>query len=174
MINKFSIVRKIGLAGLALVAVSACGVLPEPQPASQTPEQPERPILSSLGNDEVLSRLGSLAAQQVNAGECGLFLWAKRDDTPLVLFQRSNGETFMRIDGTQVPLVRTGIEDQIALQFHEIQQFTASDMAIRVTITPEETRTLQQGLKVPAGSIAISTESGWSASIPVAGAIGCQ
>ena len=174
MIKRFSELGKVSLVSAALVALTACGVLPEPQPTPQPAEQPERPLLTSLGNDEVLSRLGSLAAQQVNAGECGLFLWAKRDDTPLVLFQRSNGEAFMVVDGTQTPLMRTAIEDQIALQFHKMQEFTALDMAIRVSITPEDTRTLQQGLRVPSGSIAISTESGWSASIPVAGAIGCQ
>ena len=174
VISGFSALGKVGLTGMAFVMVTACGVLPEPQPVEQSVEQPERPPILSLGNDEVLSRLGSLSAQQVNAGECGLFLWAKRDDTPLVLFQRSNGDAFMRVDGVQMALARTSIEDQIALQFHRLQEFSVADMSIRVTVTPEETRTLQQGLKVPSGSIAISTESGWSASIPVAGAIGCQ
>ncbi len=154
--------------------VAACGVLPEPQPAQEVAQQPEQLVITSLGNDEVLSRLGALGAQQVNAGECGLFLWAKRDDTPLVLFQRSSGAAFMRIDGTEQPLSRTGFDDQIAMQFHRMQQFTVADMVVRMSITPEETRTLQQGLKIPSGSIAISTEDGWSASIPVAGAIGCQ
>lgn len=163
-------------AVFSAISLSACGVLPEP--ATQTQEQPETPpaspIVRSIGDDEVLSRIGTIPAQQVASGECGLFLWAKREDAPLILFQRSNGDTLMRVDGALQGLSRSSMDNQIALQFYRDQQFTVGDMSIKVSVTPEQTRTLQQGLKVPNGSISISTQSGWSAAVPVAGAIGCQ
>lgn len=160
----------------AAISLTACGILPEP--ASETESQPDVPVqasvIRSIGDDEVLSRIGTIPAQQVATGECGLFLWAKREDAPLIIFQRSSGETLMRVDGTVQALSRSSMENQIALQFYRNQQFSVGDMSVKVTITPEQTRTLQQGLKVPNGSVSLSTESGWSAAIPVAGAIGCQ
>lgn len=161
---------------LAMAALlSGCGVLsPSEEAPIEVAERTETPAITSLGNDEVLSRLGVIPAQQVATGECGLFLWAKREDAPLIFFQRSNGDALVRVDGQVQSLTRTFLEDQIALQFHRNQQFTVSDMTVRVSITPEETQTLQQGLKIPSGGFSISTESGWSAALPVAGAIGCQ
>lgn len=160
----------------AAISLGACGIVPEP--AAETNSQPDvpktAPIVRSIGDDEVLSRIGTIPAQQVSSGECGLFLWAKREDAPLIMFQRSNGETLMRVDGALQGLNRSSMENQIALQFYRDQQFALGDMSFKVSVTPEQTRTLQQGLKVPSGSISISTESGWSAAIPVAGAIGCQ
>lgn len=161
---------------VSVFALSACGVISPQEPAPAVPEetQPEQPVVASIGSDEVLSRIGTIPAQQVATGECGLFLWAKREDAPLILFQRSNGNTLMRVDGSVQGLARTAMENQLALQFFRNQEFTLADMTIKVAIVPEQTRTLQQGLKVPSGSISISTQSGWSAAIPVAGAIGCQ
>lgn len=160
----------------AALGLSACGILPEPaaEPAAQSEAPANAPVIRSIGDDEVLSRIGTIPAQQVPPGECGLFLWAKREDAPLIMFQRSNGATLMRVDGSLQGLERQSTEDQIALQFYRNQQFALGDMAIKVTVTPEQTRTLQQGLKLPGGSISITTQSGWSAAIPVAGAIGCQ
>ncbi len=80
----------------------------------------------------------------------------------------------MDLDGNVAQLDRIGVEDVIGLQFHKNQQFTMTDMNIRVAVVPENTQSLQQGLKLPTGSISVSTGDGWSASIPVAGAIGCK
>ncbi len=112
--------------------------------------------------------------QQIPTGECGLFLWVKQENTPLVFFQRSGGQAFMHIDGDVAALVRTGVEDQFALQFHQQQMFSFADMTVKVSVTPEQIRSLQQGLKLPTGSISVSTKDGWSAALPVAGIIGCQ
>lgn len=80
----------------------------------------------------------------------------------------------MDVDGSFSELVRTDAEDAIGLQFYQLQQFTAADMRIQVSVTPEETQSLQRGLKLPSGSISVVTGDGWSVSIPVAGAIGCR
>lgn len=170
-----SIIRHCRLGILPLGAmVAACGILPEP-PATEPPaQQPAAQIAAPLGTDEVLSRLGTLPAQQISNGECGLFLWAKREDRPLVFFQHSSGNALMRVDGSVLSLTRNRAEDQIALQFHRSQQFDVADLSVTVSITPEETQSLQQGLKLPTGSVLVETASGWSAALPVAGAIGCQ
>lgn len=171
-----NLLRRIyhSLALCAVIAVSACGVLPEPPEPGTPAIRADANAGVALGGDEVLSRLGTLPSQQLGENECGLFLWAKREDAPLVFFQRSSGQAYMDVDGSFEELTRTDAVDAIGLQFHQTQRFTASDLQIRVSIVPEETQTLLRGLKLPSGSISVVTGDGWSASIPVAGAIGCR
>ncbi len=174
MIRHLTLGTRVLLSLCAAALITACGTMS----AKDDPIVSAPPASSAagvaLGDDEVLSRLGTLPSQQLAAGECGLFLWAKREDTPLVFFQRSTGPAFMDVDGAFSELARTNAEDAIGLQFHQLQQFTAADMQIRVSITPEQTQSLQRGLKLPSGSISVVTGDGWSVSIPVAGAIGCR
>ena len=127
----------------------------------------------ALGSDEVLSRIKPMPSQQIPSGECGLFLWAKRQDAPLIFFQRSGGDTLMHLDGNVVELSRASATDQIAMQFYQKQTFSVADLIVKIDVKPEQIRSLQQGLKIPSGSISITTKSGWSAAMPVAGAIGC-
>lgn len=174
MINDLAIGARVLLSLCVAVLINACGAMsPKEAPGVSTPPAGNTAGVA-LGDDEVLSRLGTLPSQQLATGECGLFLWAKREDAPLVFFQRSTGPAFMDVDGSFSELMRTNAENAIGLQFHQLQHFTAADMQIRVSITPEETQSLQRGLKLPSGSISVVTGDGWSVSIPVAGAIGCR
>lgn len=132
------------------------------------------PQSAALGPDEVLSRIGSLRAQALAAGECGMFLWLKREDAPLVFFQRSDGAATMVVDGAVTEITRDSVSRTLAYQFYERQGFSHGDMAVEVTVTPEAKRSLHRGLKLPAGSVALKTGEGWSAVLPVAGVIGCK
>lgn len=161
-------------AVLAAMLLSACSMVSPPPEQAPSVSAGQTGATTALGTDEVLSRLGSLAARQIAPGECGLFLWMKRDDAPLVFFQRSGGEAYMQIDGNVATLARTEAEGQFAFQFHRDQAFSAAGLTVKVSVTPEQTRSLQQGLKLPTGSISVSAPEGWSVVLPVAGAIGCQ
>lgn len=173
IIKEPSGLRPIALCFASLM-LTACSLAPGPSP--QIPSNVESvPVpVEALGTDEVLSRIKPLPSQQIPTGECGLFLWAKHQDTPLVFFQRSGGGAFMHLDDAVVGLTRTGAIDQIALQFYEAQIFMVADVTVKVDVNPEQIRSLQQGLKLPSGSISVTTKAGWSAAMPVAGAIGCQ
>ncbi|WP_417461625.1 hypothetical protein [Kordiimonas sp.] len=138
-------------------------------------ETPETASMSRLGSDEVLSHISALPAQVLSAGECGLFLWLKRDDAPLIFFQRSKSETAqMIIDGAPRSLARTEVAGPIGMSFFERQGFTAEDMTVNLRMQVMMDQSLQGGLKVPSGIISIDRTDGWSAALPVAGAIGCK
>ena len=157
---------------LAMLLVGACAAK---TPAPKVDANLDAATLPRLGQDEILSRLSALPGQQLAAGECGLFLWLKRDDAPLVLFQRSKSdEARMIIDGKVTALKRTSLDGPIGLSFFEKQDFTAGDMTFSLRIQAERDKNLQQGLKVPAGILSMASADGWSAALPVAGAIGCQ
>ena len=138
-------------------------------------EAPDAATMPRLGSDEVLSHISALPAQVLGAGECGLFLWLKREDAPLIFFQRSQSETArMIIDGAPRSLERTEMAGPIGMSFFERQAFVAEGMSVSLRMQVLMDQTLQGGLKVPSGIISIDRTDGWSAALPVAGAIGCK
>jgi len=162
--------NRLALCVLAL-GLSACTTTggPAPEQASAKPI-----VAQPLGDDEVLSHFSVLPPQNLAPGECGLFLWLKRDDAPLVFFQRSDGTATMAIDGAETVLTRTSQKGRIALEYFEAQSFEHAGLKLEVSLTPEEKRSLQQGLKLPSGSLSAQTADGWSALLPVVGLIGCK
>jgi hypothetical protein len=128
-----------------------------------------------LGDDEVLSRVSALPAQELDAGTCGMFLWLRREDTPLIFFQRSDEPAaVMILDGERQTLKRTGIETLIAFNFYEKQTFSNDSFELTVQAKAEEFRTIRQGVKLQSGSVSLTTSDGWSAVLPAAGLIGCK
>ena len=162
---------RLVLTGMVLL-LAACsgGAGPDARQAA-----PDAATMPRIGADEVLSHISALPAQALAAGECGLFLWLKRDDAPLIFFQRSKTETAqMIIDGAQLSLARTDMSGPIGMSFFERQGFTADGMAVNLRMQVVMDQSLQGGLKVPSGIISIDRADGWSAALPVAGAIGCK
>ncbi|MFC4348025.1 hypothetical protein ACFO5Q_09235 [Kordiimonas lipolytica] len=164
--------NRLALCVLAF-SLPACTSTGSTPPESRVANKPQMAV-QPLGSDEVLSRFSVLPAQSLAAGECGLFLWLKRDDAPLVFFQKSDGSAVMMIDGVESPMRRMSQKGRIALEYFESQSFETADLALDVTVTPEAKRSLQQGLKLPSGMVSIETADGWSAVLPVIGLIGCK
>jgi hypothetical protein len=144
------------------------------QPAPEAVVEGETVVFTALGSDGIMARIGELPPQELGAKECGLFLWLKREDTPLVFFQRATGEALMALDQPEQSLEQEGAEAPIAFQYFREQRFTADGVSIALSIEPEELRTLQRGRKIPNGKIALRTEDGWGATLPVAGVIACK
>lgn len=128
-----------------------------------------------LGEDELLSRVFILPPQTMPAGECGLFLWLRRDDAPLVLFQEADASSVkMILDGEETILERTTAEGPILSLFFESQQFQGNGFDVSLSIKAERDNSIRQGLRVPSGALSINAHDGWSGTLPVAGVIGCQ
>ncbi|MFC3052782.1 hypothetical protein [Kordiimonas pumila] len=163
---------KHSVAMVLMVFLAACGA--EKKAPSQSVSMAAAES-KTLGNDEVLSRIGIVAQQKLQAGECGLFLWLRREDAPLIYFQRSAEDAaLMILDGQRAALKLRSKEKLIGASFHEQQSFLSGDMEITLAIHAEKDKSLRQGLKVPSGTLTLREKSGWSASLPVAGAIGCK
>ncbi|UTW58307.1 hypothetical protein KFE96_15995 [Kordiimonas sp. SCSIO 12603] len=147
---------------------------------TSTSEAPQAQVSGrALGSDEILSRIYELAPKKLNPQECGLFLWLKRSDTPLVYFQRASRSDLdahaeMVIDGMPKQLTRTSRSNLIALSYYEQQQFTVGDVTLELKMKADRSQSLRQGMKIPAATISLKDSKGWSAVLPVAGAIACQ
>lgn len=167
-------IKLAGMLGVIGLLPACAGGYNVPESNQDAPEVQEITPFVPLGADDIMARIGELPAQALAEKECGLFLWLKREDTPLVFFQRAGGEAVMALDGPDANLTRSAFDIPIAFQFFKEQQFSYADMKVTLSIEPEELRTLQKGRKIPSGKIAISTEEGWGASLPVAGVIACK
>lgn len=172
---KVRAIRLVAVIGVAsFLTACASGTYNTPEPTQSGAEEAQPLPFEPLGADDIMARIGELPAQALAEKECGLFLWLKREDTPLVFFQRANGQAVMALDSPNASLTRAAFDIPIAFQFFKEQQFSYADMEVFVSIEPEELRTLQKGRKVPTGKIAVSTAEGWGASLPVAGVIACK
>ncbi|NVJ68962.1 MAG: hypothetical protein HWE08_01325 [Alphaproteobacteria bacterium] len=163
-----------GLKIAFLLALGACATSNDTGPKTQMPVQQQEVRVEPLGDDEVLSHFSILPAQVLADGECGQFLWLKREDAPLIFFQRSDGQATMMVDGQVTLLERQSKAGRIAQEYYEQQEFSARGISLTVSVKPEGKRSFQKGLKLPIGSVAVKTVDGWSAVLPVVGLIGCK
>lgn len=160
---------------VAILTASACGVLRPAEPSVVHERTAQTNITKPLGDDEVLGRITALPAQTLEDGTCGLFLWLRRDDAPLIFFQRSDvSDALMILDGVVQSLPRQTAENPIAFNFFETQTFENTMFSLSVKVKAEAVRSIRQGVKIETGTISITTDDGWSASLPVAGVIGCK
>lgn len=159
-----------------LLLVTACGVTKAPEnQVAQPSENTEINMDKRLGDDEILSRISALPGQTLDNGTCGLFLWLRRDDAPLIFFQRSSDpRATMILDGVSQSLPRTTATELIGFNFFENQTFKNDAFELSVKTKAEPVRSIRQGIKIETGSISMTTNNGWSAALPVAGVIGCK
>lgn len=164
------------LVGLTVTSiVGACGTLTPAEPAQSSASAPEVTVARTLGDDEVLGRITALPAQTLRDGTCGMFLWLRREDAPLIFFQRSDvPDALMNLDGAAQALPRQTAEFPIAFNFFETQIFDNNVFSLTVKVKAEAVRSIRQGVKIETGTILVTTNDGWSASLPVAGVIGCK
>lgn len=168
-----SLMKNICLIAVSAFLLTACMGQQATEPAVSQRVQVEAPI-EPLGQDEILSKVGRLPAQELGDNECGLFLWLRREDVPLVFFQHSDGRAYMAVDGAVHLLDRTVAEEPVGLQYYRKQVFAASGLTVSVAVNPEAAPSLPKGLKVPNGTISLEVDGGWAAALPVAGLIGCK
>ncbi len=154
-----------------LCVVACTPVSTQEKPATVVPVAEAKP----LGQDEVISRLSALPPQELNDGECGLFLWLKREDAPLLYFQRSSTPSALIVlDGELAVLARQSARGLIGSTFYSEQSSAKEDVTASLKIQVERDGGLRQGMKVPAGTLMLEGADGWSAVLAIAGAIGCK
>jgi len=186
---KHRILQGVAAAAFA-VLLSACADLPggfsrgNPNPTEQAvaapplaarPAQPSR-APQGLPAGDLTMRLGTLPAQKMDAGSCGLFLWSRGDRRELLLFSGGGNAVNARVmfDGTIVTAPRTLADGASVLGQFERQTFQAGGLNIELTSTFERRPGLGRGALVPQGSMRLTQTDGWELVVPVVGLVGCQ
>ncbi|MAK62214.1 MAG: hypothetical protein CMK09_14690 [Ponticaulis sp.] len=110
----------------------------------------------------------------LEVGECGLFLWTRREQPQFVFHSRAGTETArLWFDGATLDLNRTALGGDVFGQQLTEQDFAMSDgRAVQLRMTPGDQ--LIGGQRVPEASLTVIDAEGWKTLIPLAGVTACQ
>ncbi|MEO0467827.1 MAG: hypothetical protein AAF216_14910 [Pseudomonadota bacterium] len=115
-----------------------------------------------------------LPAQNLEIGECGLFLWSISGDSTFVFFSKANSNAAkMLIGDEEQDLTLTAATGDIFGQFTTQQTFraTRTDHVIELAVQPGEN--MIDGQRVGRGHLNVIDPNGWETTIPVSGARAC-
>lgn len=115
-----------------------------------------------------------LPPQDLQAGECGLFLWTRRETPEFIFFSKSGTETAsFWLDKEEHALSRTGVGGQVFGQQLTEQFFVMSDgRKVELEMTPGEM--LISGQRIPETLVRVIDAEGFKTVIPAAGVTVCQ
>lgn len=146
------------LLSLAVFSLAACETItpaPKPEPVAQKP-------------------VNGLSAQELVAGECGLFFWSKSTPRTFVFFQKQ-GEVSAKYYGQGSEIILTapaGIPS-----FTEASQIDiayTSPAGDSINVKGNFSQIIEDGVRVPSGSISVEKPDGWQEIIPVSGVYVCR
>ncbi len=148
------------LSSLMLAVPAACASLP-------TPAASETPALQTAGN--------ALPPQQLEKGECGLFLWTQKAPRRLVFFAKA-GESTARayVNGQDMQLTETEMSGNNFGQFMTQMHYKPLDGIgiLRLALQPGEV--LESGQRTEEATLYYTDAEGWETLIPVRGARVCM
>ena len=164
-------IKNIGIALLVLAALfsSGCGAdvglgrPPGAEPTTDIPTQTRGRFISTL------------PAQELNDGECAIFLWGEQTTRPLVFTQNIQMDwASALIDQRDIKVARTEASEIVIPGFFARQRFQARNVTLDVRLKPEDGRNLYEGIKIPSGIISVRKKDGTENIMSVSGLLGCK
>ena len=140
----------------ALMGLSACATAPAP----------------TLG--EASPAYSRLSARALDAGECGLFVWAADEEKQFIMFSQSEKQTGVWFNGTEE--VKLTIQKQSGTvwyrQFDDIIYKEANGAPLGLEL--RDTQSIRNGTRFKAGLLKHTSSEGWEVVTPVVGLATCQ
>ncbi len=154
----------ICLMGAALLIASCAS-------SAQKNDVPDQITQESI---EGFYELGDLERQQLDAGDCGLFLFAARPEPRFVFFSEAGkGTAKVVLNGKPTVFARSSTEGDV-LDLHYTEQVFHSPVEnVELKVTINEAVPGDGGSQITKASIRISDSAGWKMVIPVGGATSC-
>lgn len=115
-----------------------------------------------------------LSPQELQAGECGLFLWTRRESPEFIYFSKAGTETaLIWLDKEEHALSRTGVGGEVFGQQLTEQYFVMADgRQVELEMTPGDM--LISGQRIPEVLVRVIDGEGFKTVIPAAGVTVCQ
>ena len=153
----------------ALVVASSCG--------ATSASRDQARAVAAVGVLEVGNlRFDALAPQPLSSGVCGLFLWARSAQEPvLVLAAFSNPtEARVRLRGRERNLRRTAAEGEASFGHFERQTYSDDRLTLVVDVVFDTSGRLRDGAAIERGFIRTRDRGGEEIVIPVGGMVACE
>ena len=170
------LLRSIILCSAVLALVAGCSSAEPPVARVDAPS--EAVNRNSGAGDSEMNRWSqhvALPQQTVQAGSCGLFLWANTAKRALV-FYASDGmaQGTVMLDGKQTMIPRTQAHGETVFGHFSRQTYKNDALQITLSYRAEIREGLHKGAVVRDASMRVVEASGWEIVMPVAGLIGCN
>jgi len=115
-----------------------------------------------------------LGPQELDSGECGLFLWSKTDVSKFIFFSKALTETAVFAQGElPITLTQTTAGGDIFGQFNTRMEYISDDKRV-LSLTLQPGEILQGGQRLENGLINLTDKEGWQTKLPVLGVRACQ
>lgn len=119
--------------------------------------------------------LRGLPPQNLEPGDCGLFLWSQTGASKFIFFRRA-GEGYARllIGEENTPLIATDFSGDLFGQFFTKQEYDAQNSSLKVDLEFTAGEDLIDGARISSGRFRITDPDGWVTTIPVLGVRACR
>lgn len=132
------------------------------------------PTVSEKDFDPLSVTQSRLGPQNLDTGQCGLFLWGQSEGKPLQFFQNTGTKKVIIPFRPGSAISRIASDRQIIDGFFAEQVFDIDGLKMEVSLLVEEGRNVLKGIAVPTGRIVLAETSGREIVIPVVGLYGCR
>lgn len=153
--------------GFVFLGAACQSAPPENPQAERARLLAQRPAIDSVPRS-------GLGPQELQPGECGLFLWSQTDVSKFIFFSRAlSGTALFAQDEAPMALTQSGAGGNIFGQFNTEMRYIADDgRQLELTLEPGDE--LQGGQRVERGLINLTDGEGWQTKLPALGVRACQ
>ncbi len=149
-------------SALTLLIAAACATTPADQSETETPVAP----------NQADTRV-QLSPKDLQAGECGLFLFTRGTPRRFVLFSSAaSNQAIVFIENKEITLPLTAAGGDIFGQFLTRQTFSNDTETVKLTLSPGEK--IEGGQRIPVASLTRTMADGWDVITPLQGVRACQ
>ncbi|MCH8686337.1 hypothetical protein [Pedomonas mirosovicensis] len=161
---------------MALSSLLALGaLLAGCTPSGRASPRATAPVAAQPAKVGIQARIGTLPPQDLSAGTCGLFLWARSAERNMIFYATDRTATAqMMVDGKPVSLPRSLAEGDLVFGHYTTQEFAQGDLRVRAVIAPQPNSGIIGGAVVRRGMLNVSDGTGPDLVLPVAGLIACK
>ena len=145
----------LSFAAFSLAACETIMPVPKPEPAAP-------------------KSVNGLSAQELGAGECGLFFWSKSTPRTFVFFQKQ-GESHAKYyhQGAETNIT-AGANIPGFTESSQIDIVYAAPGGVSINVKGRFSQIIEDGVRVPSGSISVEKPDGWQEITPVSGVYVCR
>lgn len=155
-------------SSILMLGLAAC----QSSPPSGTDQTRERLMAMQPAINSVPS--SGLGPQELEEGECGLFLWSQTDVSKFIFFSKAlTGQAVFAQDDSPVRMTQTSAGGDIFGQFNtRMEYITTDNRAVELTLEPGEM--LEGGQRLERGLLSLADREGWLTKLPVLGVRACK
>lgn len=156
-----------------ILAAVLSGLVTACQSSDLTPEEERLRILSQRPAIDSIPKSG-LGPQQLDPGDCGLFLWSKTDVTKFIFYSEAlSGTALFAQAEAPIDLIQTSAGGNIFGQFNTLMRYAADDgRTVELSLVPGDQ--LEGGQRLESGLLTLTDAEGWVTKLPILGVRACQ